>query len=116
MSRKHGRDRQHSEEGGTIGTMSRFMRVFSGAALTALVWAPLALAQDPTGRGYGGSGGDIQGRISGSGPGGSGVGGEVAGNSSNLPFTGLDLALFLAAGLVLVLIGATLRRAAREKA
>jgi hypothetical protein len=113
MGSEHRRNRQNSE-GGVIGTMSRYFRVIAGAALTALAWAPLALAQDPTGRGYGGSGGEIQGRISGAGPG--GVGGEVAGNAGNLPFTGLDLALFLAAGLALVLIGATLRRAARDKA
>lgn len=68
--------------------------------LGTLVWAPLALAQQPT-SGSGEAGG-VQGA----------VGGAANGT---LPFTGLDLLFLFAAGLVLLAVGFGLRAVSRAK-
>lgn len=85
-------------------------RVWIGAAAVVafLASASVALAQEPTGDGYGGTGGAIQGEL------GAGGLGERAGSGS-LPFTGVDLVFLIAAGVVLVAVGVTFRRLARAK-
>ncbi|MFY9579542.1 MAG: hypothetical protein WAQ33_09475 [Gaiellaceae bacterium] len=74
--------------------------------LASLVLAPAALAANGSaGKGYGGSGGNVQQQA------GQGAAGAVSGG---LPFTGLDLGLLVAGGAVMVVAGATLRRAAKR--
>jgi len=79
--------------------------LFVAAALT-LVYAAGALAQATPG-GYEGEGSDVQQGVQG-----------VQGTSDtlgSLPFTGLDLALIVGGGLLLVLAGLSLRRVANRR-
>jgi hypothetical protein len=78
----------------------KVLAAFSGALLTCLVMASVALAQQPTEGGYGGTGGNIQGDVEGGG---------------SLPFTGLDLLLLVGAGALLLAAGFTLRRVGRAR-
>jgi hypothetical protein len=64
----------------------------------------LALAQTPVTGGYGGQAGNVQEGVAGSG---------AAGGT--LPFTGLDLVLMVAAAVLLLGAGLTMRRLARAK-
>jgi hypothetical protein len=80
-------------------------------ALLVLVLAPLALAQTPSERGYGGAGG-VVGEVGGGG----GGGGVSASGSGGLPFTGLDLAFLVGGGLLLIALGVGLRRFGRARA
>ncbi len=71
----------------------------------------------------GGTPGGPSGGTSGGGTSGGGTAGEEAGGSTSpvqssggLPFTGLDLSLIAAGALGLILLGAALRRVARQKA
>lgn len=68
------------------------------ASFVALATASTAMAQTPGG--YVGEGGEVQQRVS----------GEGTGVLGQLPFTGLDLALIVGAGLLLILLGVGLRR------
>lgn len=79
-----------------------------GTVLVFLLFASVALAQDPTGPTYGGSGPDIDSQV--------GRGEVVAGQGGTLPFTGLDVTLALLAGLLLVTMGVLTRRIARNRA
>lgn len=72
--------------------------------LVFLAFASVALAQEPTGPAYGGSGPDIDDQV------GSGVA-----QAGDLPFTGLDITLGLLAGLLLVAMGLLTRRVARNR-
>ncbi len=86
-------------------------QTFFAAVLTGLLLAPVALAQSgsTSGSGYLGAAGETQ----------SGVGsGDTLGAASQgtLPFTGLDLALLVAGGLVLLMVGASVRRLTRSRA
>jgi len=82
------------------------LKIFGGVALATLVLPALALAQDPAVGGYGGPGGNAQNDVA-------GAGGGVAGA---LPFTGLDLALMVAAAIMLVGAGLLMRRYGRARA
>lgn len=78
-----------------------------GVVLAFLVWASVALAQDPTGPTYGGRGPDTDSQVE---------SGEVAaGTVGLLPFTGRDLALIVLGALLLVGMGLLTRRAARNR-
>ena len=87
--------------------MVKRLYVIGGGVLAYLVTASVALAQDPTQSGYGGTGGNIQGGVEGSTGGGTG--------SGSLPFTGLDLLLLVGAGVLLLTAGLTLRRVGRVR-
>jgi hypothetical protein len=104
--RRRKRSGKEGEERG-MGMVKR-LYVIGGGVLAYLVTASVALAQDPTQSGYGGTGGNIQGGVEGGG-GGGGTG------SGSLPFTGLDLLLLVGAGVLLLAAGLTLRRVGRVR-
>lgn len=87
--------------------MRRLTSAMAAAILGVLAFAATALAQDPTGRAYGGQGPDIDNEIRGA-----GQAGEVAGT---LPFTGRDLAFVVLTALVLMAVGLLTRRLARPR-
>jgi hypothetical protein len=85
--------------------------------IAALALAPAAFAQS-TGTGYGGTAGGVAGQVAqggnGNNPNGTAGTGSVAtrasGNSGFLPFTGLDVALLIGGGLLLLGTGVGLSR------
>jgi hypothetical protein len=79
----------------------RRLAAFASSGLVYLVMASVALAQEPTQSGYGGTGGNIQ--------------GDVEGSGGSLPFTGLDLLLLVGAGVLLLAAGFALRRVGRVR-
>jgi hypothetical protein len=81
------------------------LKVFILSVCAFLLWSTSAFAQSAGVEGYGGRGG---GGVSGAG----GGGGSVSGT---LPFTGLDLGLFLLGGLMLVATGVALVRLSRSR-
>jgi hypothetical protein len=83
--------------------------------LLASVWAGSAFAGSSSVSGYGGQGGSVEQQVEGGAAVGAG-GGAVESGSSALPFTGLDLGLLIGGGLLLLAVGAGLRRLARDKA
>jgi hypothetical protein len=82
--------------------------VLALTALTSLLAAGAALAQDPTGSTYAGVGNDITQQA--------GVAGVAAQSQGTLPFTGLDLAVGIVLGLVLIAVGVLMRRRSRPVA
>lgn len=79
------------------------MRMLVSACVSTallLTWAGSALAQSSEQTGYNFGGGGVQGEVEGGGA---------------LPFTGLDLGLLIGGGLLLVAVGATLRRVSRAR-
>lgn len=70
--------------------------------LAALAWAATALAGNSSVSGYGGQAGGVEEQV------------EAGGGA--LPFTGLDLGLLIGGGVLLLAVGAGLRRLARDKA
>lgn len=81
------------------------------AAIAGLLLAPAVLAQSgsTSGTGYLGTAGETQSGV--------GSGGTLgAASQGTLPFTGLDLALLVAGGLVLLVVGAGVRRLTRSRA
>lgn len=93
------------------GQLRRTLRSFLLSAFAMLVVSASAFADDSTGvSGHVTAGGDQEGQVAGGQLGGEGVTGI-------LPFTGLDLALVVAVGLILLGLGIVLRtRAARSRA
>ena len=79
----------------------RRLAAFASSVLVYLLMASVALAQEPTQSGYGGTGGNIQ--------------GDVEGGGGSLPFTGLDLLLLVGAGALLLAAGFALRRVGRVR-
>ena len=96
----------------------RHMKALTALAATVLVagvFAVSALAQTPTGSGYGGQAGGSLGGVAG-GQAGAQAGGVPASQATgSLPFTGIDLALLVVGGLALTGIGAGLVRAGARK-
>jgi hypothetical protein len=84
--------------------MRKVRHVALAASATALILVPSALAQEPTGRVYGGQGGDVQDEVTGGAAGGL------------LPFTGLDLMVMVVAAVLLIGAGLAMRRLARDRA
>jgi hypothetical protein len=80
------------------------------AVLAGLLLAPAALAQSgsTSGSGYLGTAGETQAGV--------GSGNLGAASQGTLPFTGLDLALLVAGGLALLMVGASVRRLTRSRA
>jgi hypothetical protein len=104
---------------GRIGSMKRLALITMVFAIAMLTAVP-AYAQKSVGDGYGGLGaGAVNGVSKGGGGGGSiaGVTAAVPNQSSvatsSLPFTGLDIGLLAAGGIVLVGVGVGLRRFTR---
>lgn len=88
--------------------MRRLGFIFVGFVV-ALVLVPSAFgAGGSASQGYGGSGGNVQKQV------GPASGALTAHGTGGLPFTGLDLGLLVAGGVVLVVVGAGLRRAAKR--
>jgi hypothetical protein len=91
------------------------LRLILALCALSLTLVPTAFASGGSaGGGYGGAGGNVQQQVNGS-QGGQGALGS-SGSSGSLPFTGLDLGLLVAGGAVLLVVGATIRRAARHNA
>lgn len=90
----------------------RMMIRATSAASTLLVALVLAAGALAAGKppAYRGAGPIVQGQIQG---GAQGVAPKTVGS---LPFTGLDLALFVGAGLALLLLGGSLRRLGKRRA
>jgi hypothetical protein len=91
------------------------LRLILVFCVVALVLVPAAFgAGGSAGNGYGGGGGTVQNQVSGA----QGVNGTLAASGSKgaLPFTGLDLGLLVAGGLVLIAVGAGIRRTTRNRA
>ena len=91
------------------------LTALAATVLVAAVFAVSALAQTPTGSGYGGQAGGSLGGVAG-GQAGAEAGGVPASQATgSLPFTGIDLALLVVGGLALTGVGAGLVRAGARK-
>jgi len=91
------------------------LTALAATVLVAAVFAVSALAQTPTGSGYGGQAGGSLGGVAG-GQAGAQAGGVPASQATgSLPFTGIDLALLIVGGLALTGVGAGLVRAGARK-
>jgi hypothetical protein len=85
----------------------RFLMVAVCALLALTPTALGAGASGSAGQGYGGNAGQVQNEVSQGAV-------HAAASQGTLPFTGLDLALLVAGGLALLVVGAGLRRAAKR--
>ena len=84
--------------------MRRAQRVIIGAAIAASLWMPsTAAGRSSASQGYEPPGGRVQQQVS-------------EKSTPRLPFTGLDLSLTGAGGVMLVAIGLGIRRLARPEA
>lgn len=86
------------------------LRFLMLAVFALLALAPTALgagASGSAGQGYGGNAGGVQNEVNQGAV-------HAAASQGTLPFTGLDLALLVAGGLSLLVVGAGLRRAAKR--
>lgn len=81
-----------------------FSRCLYALLVIAAVAAPAASAAEGSAlKTYGGPGAVAQGRIE-------------SGTTGVLPFTGIDIAVFTVAGLLVVAVGITMRRLGRDRA
>jgi hypothetical protein len=90
-----------------VGLRFSKIRVLGVALLTVLVFATNAYASGKPGA-YSGNGGNVQQQVQ-----------SAAGRTqtlAGLPLTGLDLALFVGAGFVLLIAGLSVRRFAKNRA
>ncbi|HET9739964.1 MAG TPA: hypothetical protein VFP78_17745 [Solirubrobacteraceae bacterium] len=87
------------------------LTALAATVLVAAVFAVSALAQTPTGSGYGGQAGGSLGGVAG----GQAGGVPASQATGSLPFTGIDLALLVVGGLALTGVGAGLVRAGARK-
>jgi hypothetical protein len=95
--------------------MTKLRLILALCALSLLLVPAAFAAGGSAGGGYGGAGGNVQQQVNqGQGQGAGALG--SSGSSGSLPFTGLDLGLLVAGGAVLLVVGATIRRAARRNA
>jgi hypothetical protein len=85
--------------------------VWLTAMVAVLALATTAYAQSSSVGGYNDEAGQVQTQVQGGGGGDSGASG--GGSSSSLPFTGLDLALLVGAGGMLLAVGFGMRRLTR---
>ncbi len=77
-------------------------RMLFGLLVVAAVAAPTASAADGSSlRGYGGPGAVVQGQVA---------------SPGTLPFTGVDVAVFVVAGLLVLAVGFGMRRLGRDRA
>jgi hypothetical protein len=89
------------------------------ALVAALALATTAYAQSSSVGGYNDEAGQVQTQVQGGGGGGSAPGGGTTvsasggGSSGSLPFTGLDVALLVGAGGLLLAVGVGMRRLTR---
>jgi hypothetical protein len=91
------------------------LAALAATVLVAAIFTVSALAQTPTGSGYGGQAGGSLGGVAG-GQAGAQAGGVPASQATgSLPFTGIDLALLVVGGLALTGVGAGLVRAGARK-
>jgi hypothetical protein len=90
----------------------RMMVKATAAAATLLVALALAAGALAAGKppAYKGAGPTVQSQVQ------AGAHGVAPKTVGSLPFTGLDLALFVGAGLALLLVGGTLRRLGKRRA
>jgi hypothetical protein len=91
------------------------LTALAATVLVAAVFAVSALAQTPTGSGYGGQAGGSLGGVAGGGAGAQAGGVPASQATGPLPFTGIDLALLVVGGLALTGVGAGLVRAGARK-
>lgn len=91
------------------------LTALAATILVAAVFAVSALAQTPTGSGYGGQAGGSLGGVAGGQAGGQAGGVPASQATGSLPFTGIDLALLVVGGLALTGVGAGLVRAGARK-
>ena len=91
------------------------LTALAATVLVAAVFAVSALAQTPTGSGYGGQAGGSLGGVAGGQAGGQAGGVPASQATGSLPFTGIDLALLVVGGLALPGVGAGLVRAGARK-
>jgi len=91
------------------------LTALAATVLVAAVFAVSALAQTPTGSGYGGQAGGSLGGVAGGQAGGQAGGVPASQATGSLPFTGIDLALLVVGGLALTGVGAGLVRAGARK-
>ena len=91
------------------------LTALAATVLVAAVFAVSALAQTPTGSGYGGQAGGSLGGVAGGQAGGQAGGVPASQATGSLPFTGIDLALLVVGGMALTGVGAGLVRAGARK-
>jgi drug/metabolite transporter (DMT)-like permease len=83
-----------------LRNVKRIATTVALAVVGMLVLASAALAQSSSVSGYGGQAGGVE---------------EQVETGGTLPFTGLDIGLLIGGGLLLVAVGAMLRRLARDR-
>jgi hypothetical protein len=94
-------------------------KIFTGAvaivASLALATAPITFGQSSSVETYGGQGGNIASSVKGGAPGATHAAApSSSAGAGGLPFTGLDVALLVGGGMILLLLGLGMARMARR--